>query len=357
MRIHEFELKINDSILKFPETEINRDCIIGIFGASGSGKTTLIQYLYETLSDTSVRYMKQDVIMHPDLTVTETLVFYEKMRSNNIENIDNVLTKMDMKDLADAKIGSFEDKIISGGEKKRVIFASILLDHVDVFLLDEPFSGLDSKNIHLLFDLLMKKKKESCIIFTVHEFPSELMSQLDNIWELTCGLQDISFHKYTSEKIWQQIELHEEYAPSLPKSPTTIITKFKTLLHREYLIRKRNPIATFAKFIVPLFTIAIQNFLIGRLFSLKREWLSHDDGISFYKMILNFNIVVFTASIIPISFLTDHFQQKLVVHHEISQGFYPQNLYIWSMLIIDHLLLLCTSCIVTLISMPSRAFF
>lgn len=359
MYIKEFDLKINQSIITFPATDLAKDTIIGIFGASGSGKTTLLHHLYEIIKSTaSVRYMKQDVILPADLTVLELLSFYEKMRcDNDTAEITEMITKLQMESLLDARIGSFEKKIISGGEKKRVMLTSVLLDHADIFLLDEPFSGLDITNIDIIFKLLMKKKKNACIIFTVHEFSSEFTSQLDAIWELIPAASVTYVRQYTSDKVWQQIELDEGSQPLTKKSKTNLMTQWKNLLYREYLMRKRNPVTTFAKFVIPVLTIVLQNLLIGFLSVLEKQWISHQDVMSFLKLILNFNIVVFTAGILPMAFLTDHFQQKLVVHHEISQGFYSQLLYVWTMMLLDHFILTTTACVVALLSMPTWVFF
>jgi cobalt/nickel transport system ATP-binding protein len=72
-------------------------------------------------------------------------------RDETIARIDDVLEMLDIADLADR--APFQ---LSGGEKKRVAIASVLVMNPDVLLFDEPTAGLDPRTQAWLIDLMVQ---------------------------------------------------------------------------------------------------------------------------------------------------------------------------------------------------------
>ncbi|PIO58251.1 hypothetical protein TELCIR_20318, partial [Teladorsagia circumcincta] len=126
--------------------------IMAIMGSSGAGKTCLLNVLAHRNLDTlqvqgSVRvnqqpvtkefmrnacaYVQQDDLFIGSLTVKEHLMFHAILRmgggyrkSHHLRKVEQIIIDLGLSDCADSIIGTRSLKGISGGEKKRVAFAS-----------------------------------------------------------------------------------------------------------------------------------------------------------------------------------------------------------------------------------------
>jgi ABC-type transport system involved in cytochrome c biogenesis ATPase subunit/ABC-type multidrug transport system permease subunit len=132
-------------------------------------------------------YVPQDDIVHPQLTVREALYFSARLRTDltdaEIEKrIDTLLGELNLSDKKDTVIGSPENKVLSGGQRKRVNIAMELITDTPVLFLDEPTSGLSSYDaegvIHLLKQLSRQGKT---IIATIHQPSLHVFREFDNL--------------------------------------------------------------------------------------------------------------------------------------------------------------------------------
>jgi ATP-binding cassette subfamily F protein 3 len=139
--------------LSFP---INREDRIGIIGKNGKGKSTLLNVIGRVLDPLS-----GNVGFHPSakvghfgqtninrLTMENTIA--EEIQAENselsISGVRNICgTMMFEGDLAKKKI-----KVLSGGERARVLLGKILARPVNLLLLDEPTNHLDMESIESL---------------------------------------------------------------------------------------------------------------------------------------------------------------------------------------------------------------
>ena len=182
--------------------------LIGILGASGTGKTTLLNLLSGVQAPTagSVRvngldllndkkelegvlgYVPQDDLLIDDLTVFENLYyaacqcFGNKNKRELTELSDRLLQSIGLYEKRNLKVGSPFNKVISGGQRKRLNIALELVREPSILFLDEPTSGLssrDSENLmHLLRDLTLKGK----LVFNViHQPSSEIFKMFDKV--------------------------------------------------------------------------------------------------------------------------------------------------------------------------------
>jgi ABC-type multidrug transport system ATPase subunit/predicted component of type VI protein secretion system/ABC-type transport system involved in multi-copper enzyme maturation permease subunit len=194
---------------------VNPGEFVGLMGLSGAGKTTLLKVLngYDTptkgtslinnleLSNsydvlkTTIGYVPQDDILHPELTVQEELWYYAKLRlpsdTTNYEinsKIDEILNKLGLNGTQGTLIGSPEKKGISGGQKKRVSLAMELLATPKVIFLDEPTSGLSAVDTKMVMKQL-KELTESgiTIIITIHQPSIDNYKFMDNLIILSNG--------------------------------------------------------------------------------------------------------------------------------------------------------------------------
>ena len=190
--------------------------ILGIMGLSGAGKTTLLKTIsgytkpthgnvyyngldlynnFERIKN-SIGYVPQEDILYPELTIYESLYYSfnlrlkEKMSKEEIDKkIDNILTELglDLK-LKNEKIGSADEKIISGGQKKRLNIAMELLADPEIIFLDEPTSGLSAVDAKIVIEKLKElSDKGKTVILTIHQPSLSNYTMMDNITILTKG--------------------------------------------------------------------------------------------------------------------------------------------------------------------------
>ena len=180
---------------------------IGLIGVNGTGKTTLLNVLsgksgfdgdinpFSAHSDYKIGYLTQDPQFDDDRTVLDTVLSstlreiqlireYELLLSNYDENnqsrlekvmaemaalqaweiesqVKTVLSKLGLDELS-AKVGD-----LSGGLRRRVQLAQVLLGDDDLLLLDEPTNHLDIDSIEWLTNFLKNSKKT--VLFITHD--------------------------------------------------------------------------------------------------------------------------------------------------------------------------------------------
>lgn len=347
--------------LRVEDYEINENTIIGVFGESGCGKTSFLQYLfYHNHHNKKLAYMKQDILLHPELTVYETLWFYTILRrKEECANIENILNKMGMTHLSNCRINK-----LSGGEKKRVMMAHHLLDETSMFILmDEPFSGVDPQNIDLIFSLMLEKIKQCAIIFTAHQLPCHIYQQLTEKWVFTPE-NDRFYLEITSPQnedgdTFSDISLSSSTTTIqlLSTKATSIYNQWKYLFLRDRIIDKRNRWTVFIRWTTPLFIILLQNTLIGSFPKYLQIWEHSKELVDLFKTMVVHTILLFTSSIIPMHMLNDHFNKRSIIRHEISQGIYRKNAYLFSAILWDQLSLVLISLCVVLMLMPPDNIF
>ncbi|KAJ2814494.1 hypothetical protein FBU31_007267, partial [Coemansia sp. 'formosensis'] len=157
---------------------------IAIIGSSGAGKTTLLNALSGRIVGGRLSgqilfrgakrhpgsfkrvtaYVQQDDLMHPLLTVQETLSYASKLRLPNsqypperkTERVNTVIRQLRLEGARNTKIGDAATRGVSGGERKRVSIGTELLSNPRLLFLDEPTSGLDSNSSELVVELVKK---------------------------------------------------------------------------------------------------------------------------------------------------------------------------------------------------------
>ena len=116
---------------------------IGILGVNGSGKSTLlneIAKIYAGNKDVALGYLPQENPLFDELKPVDNIRLWTSLSKQEIlERLnESPLMEMGISSFLDTRVGN-----MSGGMKKRVSLASVLINNPDVFLLDEPFAALD----------------------------------------------------------------------------------------------------------------------------------------------------------------------------------------------------------------------
>lgn len=190
--------------------------LIGIMGASGSGKSTLLNVLNGneipiggkvTINEIDVHdevekekikgvigYVPQDDLLIEELTVFQNIYYAAKLCFNNYsedeikELVTHTLQSLGLLEIAHLKVGNSLQKIISGGQRKRLNIGLELLREPSVLFVDEPTSGLSSNDSENILDLLKELSLKGKLIFVViHQPSSAIFKMFDKLVILDVG--------------------------------------------------------------------------------------------------------------------------------------------------------------------------
>jgi len=194
--------------------------LVGLMGASGSGKSTLLNVLNGNESPTKgqvlingidinqnpeairglIGYVPQDDLLIEELTVYQNLYFASKLCFSNkteseIEQLVSVtLSSLGLSDTKNLKVGSPLDKTISGGQRKRLNIGLELLREPSVLFVDEPTSGLSSRDSENIMDLLKELSLKGKMVFVViHQPSSDIFRMFDKLVILDVGGHQIYY--------------------------------------------------------------------------------------------------------------------------------------------------------------------
>ncbi len=188
--------------------------LLGFMGASGAGKTTLMNVLsgLETPTEGAalinginihkdkkaiegvIGYVAQDDLLIEELTVYQNLYYNAKLCFGNLgeEDIDKLvmktLTNLGLAETRDIIVGSPLNKKISGGQRKRLNIGLELIREPSVMFVDEPTSGLSSRDSENIMDLLKELSLKGKLIFVViHQPSSDIFKMFDKLYILDTG--------------------------------------------------------------------------------------------------------------------------------------------------------------------------
>jgi ATP-binding cassette subfamily F protein uup len=167
---------------------------IGIVGRNGSGKSTLMKVMADIEPPDSGRVTKSNAakigllsqvdLANPESTVGEVVLGdAQKHEWASDPNIREVFTGL---------FGSFDDHIfdrkfgqLSGGERRRVGLAKLLINELDLILLDEPTNHLDVEGVAWLAQYINKRKALAVVVVTHDRWFLDAVT--DRTWEVVEG--------------------------------------------------------------------------------------------------------------------------------------------------------------------------
>jgi ATP-binding cassette subfamily F protein uup len=167
---------------------------IGIVGRNGDGKSTLLKIMAGTLAPDEGRVAKSNAVQIgilsqadnalPGSTVREVVLgdlpIHEWASNSRIREVLQGLFGGHSDDLLDRKFHS-----LSGGERRRVNLAKLLVDDLDLILLDEPTNHLDVEGVAWLAAHLKSRTGLSVVVITHDRWFLDEIS--DQIWEVVGG--------------------------------------------------------------------------------------------------------------------------------------------------------------------------
>ncbi len=182
--------------------------LVGIMGGSGTGKSTLLNVLNGSykLSGGSIHingldiqehkealkgvigYVPQEDLLIEELTVFENLFFNarlcfsDKTVAEISDIVDDAIKDFDLVEARNLVVGNPLNKILSGGQRKRLNIALELIREPSILFVDEPTSGLSSMDSEKVMTLLKRQTlKGKLVIINIHQPSSDLYKMLEKL--------------------------------------------------------------------------------------------------------------------------------------------------------------------------------
>ena len=197
---------------------------VALVANNGTGKSTLLDIIMGKEQpdrgkvtfnkEVSYAYLSQNPVFNPEHTVLEAIfstqatdmqmikLYHEALLTNNLEQIEELSTAIDNAKAWDieskvtqilSKVGimDFDKQIkhLSGGQKKRVALASVLVNEPNLLIVDEPTNHLDLDTIEWLEGYLSRSSLTLLMVTHDRYF-------LDNICDEIIELDNQSCYKY-----------------------------------------------------------------------------------------------------------------------------------------------------------------
>ena len=214
---------------------IESGTLAGIMGGSGAGKSTLLNILngsckpssgsvrvngldlYETpgLQEGLVGNITQDDLLIEELSVFQNLYYNTKLCYGNLDDVEirrkveNVLDSLGLNEIKDLKVGSVLNKMISGGQRKRLNIGLELVREPSILFVDEPTSGLSSRDAENVMDLLKQLALSGKLVFVViHQPSSDIFRMFDQLFMLDTGGFPVYFGNPSDAMMYFKKQIH-----------------------------------------------------------------------------------------------------------------------------------------------------
>ena len=162
--------------------DIEAESLMALVGPNGAGKSTLIKTILKFLKQITgeikinaktLAYVPQRNSVDWDFPTTLFDVvemgcygrvgLFKRVSKEEKQKVLKAIEQVGMLDFKDRQISE-----LSGGQQQRAFIARALVQEADIYLMDEPFQGVDSTTEKSIVDVLKKLKSEGKTILVVH---------------------------------------------------------------------------------------------------------------------------------------------------------------------------------------------
>ncbi|KRO16674.1 ABC transporter ATP-binding protein [Lacticaseibacillus saniviri] len=173
-------------VIKDLSFEVPAGQVVGLIGLNGAGKSTTIKHLIGLLKPQAgtvslndaplgsneyrqqLAYVPETPVLYPELTLKEhidlTIMAYQLDKKTAWATANEMLKTFRL----DNKLDWFPDNF-SKGMKQKVMIVTAFMTNADLFIIDEPFTGLDPLGIHDLLDIVQRKRDAGAsILMSTH---------------------------------------------------------------------------------------------------------------------------------------------------------------------------------------------
>ncbi len=294
--------------------------LVGIMGGSGAGKSTCLNVLngnYEpTFGNITINgidiykerariqgvlgYVAQDDILIEELSVFQNLYYNARLcfkdmpEEELVKRVGDTLQSIGLYECKDLRVGSVLDKTISGGQRKRLNIALELIREPSVMFVDEPTSGLSSRDSENIMDLLKELTLRGKLIFVViHQPSSDIFKMFDKLFILDQGGYPIYYGNPVESIIYfkrlaNHVNLAESECPHCGNvNPEQIFNIIEAKVVDEYGVE------TGIRKVAPREWNNFYNVIIGNhLVSEKKEWELPKNSFSIPGVLSQFKVFV-----------------------------------------------------------------
>jgi ABC-type multidrug transport system ATPase subunit len=157
----------------------------------------------------------QDDLLIEELTVFQNLYYNTKLCYGALDDfeirnkVDNVLDSLGLKEIKDLRVGSVLNKMISGGQRKRLNIGLELVREPSILFVDEPTSGLSSRDAENVMDLLKQLALNGKLVFVViHQPSSDIFRMFDQLLMLDTGGYPVYFGNPSDAMMYFKHQVH-----------------------------------------------------------------------------------------------------------------------------------------------------
>lgn len=162
--------------------DVDEGSLMALVGPNGAGKSTLIKTILKFLKQITgeIKINKNTLAYVPQRNSVDwdfpTTLFdvvemgcygrvglFKRVNKEEKQKVLKAIEQVGMLDFKDRQISE-----LSGGQQQRAFIARALVQEADIYLMDEPFQGVDSTTEKSIVDILKKLKSEGKTILVVH---------------------------------------------------------------------------------------------------------------------------------------------------------------------------------------------
>lgn len=187
--------------------------VASVFGQSLDAARDRVAYVPQRASvDWDFPARVRDVVA---MGLFGTLGLLGRFRAAHRQRVEACLSRVGMEDFADRQIGQ-----LSGGQQQRVFLARALAQEADVYLLDEPFAGVDAATERAIIDVLKALRDAGKTVVAVHHDLTTVAAYFDHV--LILNLRKIS--EGTVEDAFTDAALETAYGGRLKMAEVDPVT-------------------------------------------------------------------------------------------------------------------------------------
>lgn len=195
VNVENISLKYKKTVLTDVSIHAFKGESVGLLGLNGSGKSTLLSAIAGLRKPASgsitvngkAGFVTQENALIDELTAMDNLKMWTPL------NKQEILKKLTESELSKLKVADFIDlkvKRMSGGMKKRLAIASVLLSKPDILLLDEPLAALDIPAQNDIIGFIDSFRSKGGTVF-IASHSEELLKHCSKIYLLKNGASSL----------------------------------------------------------------------------------------------------------------------------------------------------------------------
>jgi manganese/zinc/iron transport system ATP- binding protein len=228
------------------DLEIQEGSLVGILGPNGAGKSTLVKTIMNMIRPNGgyvkifgkdpkigmkqIGYVPQRESVDWEFPVTVMdvvlmgryghLGWLSRVTKYDRQKASECLEQVNMLPYAGRQIGN-----LSGGQQQRVFLARALAQESSVYLMDEPFAGVDAVTEKTIVSIMQNMKKEGKTLLVVHHDLSSAKEYFDQL--LLLNMRKVAFgptskvytHELLQKTYGGRLAVLSEMATEMAKSP------------------------------------------------------------------------------------------------------------------------------------------